>query len=86
MPGEGSSVDVTVRYWAGARAVAGVDCDVVPGCATVGDAIVAVTALHPELARVADVSTLLLDGRSVTRDEPVPQGALLEVLPPFAGG
>jgi sulfur-carrier protein len=86
MPREDSSRDVTVRYWAGARAVAGVDSDLVTGCATVREAVAAVTALHPDLARVADVSTLLLDGRAATRDEPLRPGALLEVLPPFAGG
>lgn len=77
---------VTVRYWAGARAAAGVDSDVVDGCATVGDVVAAVDALHPGLARVTAVSTLLLGGRAVQREQPAPDGSELEVLPPFAGG
>lgn len=85
MPRE-RTVPVTVRYWAGARALAGVDSDVVTDCATVGEAVAAAVTLHPSLAPVAAVSTLLLDGQAVTRAEPLPGGALLEVLPPFAGG
>ena len=46
----------------------------------------AAVAAHPELARVAAVASFLLDGRSVGREEPVPDGGTVEVLPPFAGG
>ena len=77
---------VTVRYWAGARAAAGVDYDVVTGCATVGAALAAATALRPALAPVAAVSSLLLDGRAASRGDLVSDGAVVEVLPPFAGG
>lgn len=86
MPGGPKGGAVTVRYWAAARAAAGVDSDVVTGCATVGDVVAAATALRPELASVAAVSSLLLDGRSAQRDAAVPDGAVVEVLPPFAGG
>jgi molybdopterin converting factor small subunit len=77
---------VTVRYWAGARAAAGVDEDVLTGCATVGDAMNAAGRLRPALAPIAAVSTLLLDGRTVHRDTSLSQGDVVEVLPPFAGG
>jgi molybdopterin converting factor small subunit len=77
---------VTVRYWAAARAAAGVECDVVTGCATVGAAIAAATALRPALTPVAAVSSLLLDGRAASRDDDLADGAVVEVLPPFAGG
>jgi sulfur-carrier protein len=77
---------VTVRYWAGARAAAGVESDLVGDCETVADAVAAVDALHPGLASVTAVSTLLLDGRATHRDQPLPEGSVLEVLPPFAGG
>ncbi len=81
-----SEVDeVTVRYWAAARAATGVDAEQVRGT-TVGAVIDAAVARHPELSRVARVATLLLDGRNVSRDAPVVVGATLEVLPPFAGG
>ena len=77
---------VTVRYWAGARAAAGVDEDVLTGCATVGEAVSAAGRLRPALAPIAAVSTLLLDGRTVHPDDSLSQGDVLEVLPPFAGG
>jgi sulfur-carrier protein len=85
-PGGRDGAEVTVRYWAGARAAAGRESDVVAGTRTVGEALDAVTALHPALAAVAAVSTLLLDGRSVGREAATGSGAVLEVLPPFAGG
>lgn len=84
MPGDQASV--TVRYWAGARAAAGVDSDEVTGCATVGEAVAEVTHRRPSLAAVAAVSSLLLDGRPAGRDQALAGGAVLEVLPPFAGG
>ena len=76
---------VTVRYWAAARAAAGTDSETLAG-ATVREIVDAAVAAHPDLASVAAVATFLLDGRSVTRDDPVPDGGTVEVLPPFAGG
>jgi molybdopterin converting factor small subunit len=76
---------VTVRYWAGARAAAEVASDVVSG-STVGEVVDAAVALRPALAPVAEVATFLLDGSAATRERPVPAGATVEVLPPFAGG
>jgi molybdopterin converting factor small subunit len=86
MPRENEAASVTVRYWAGARAAAGVESDVVRGCRTVAEAVAGVVALHPALAAVTAVSTLLLDGRATHRDHELPDGSVLEVLPPFAGG
>jgi molybdopterin converting factor small subunit len=85
-PSDRAEGKVTVRYWAGARAAAGVEQDEVADVATVGAALVAVTALHPALEPVAAVSTLLLDGRAVDRTAALAAGSVLEVLPPFAGG
>lgn len=76
---------VTVRYWAAARAAAGVDSEVVPG-STVGAVVAAAVEAHPGLARVAAVATFLLDGRAASREDETTVGATLEVLPPFAGG
>lgn len=85
-PIPGSAVSTaTVRYWAAARAAAGTDSETVAG-ATVGEVVDAAVARHPDLARVAAVATFLLDGRAVGRDELVPDGGTVEVLPPFAGG
>ncbi|HEV7196795.1 MAG TPA: MoaD/ThiS family protein [Pedococcus sp.] len=87
MPGgEQASVGVTVRYWAGARAAAGVDEDAFDHCPTVESVTAAVVALHPGLEPIVRVSTLLLDGHAVTSQTSLSPGALLEVLPPFAGG
>lgn len=77
---------VTVRYWAGARAAAGVDEDDLLGCPTVADAASAVVGLHPALGAIVPVSTWLLDGRAAPPDAALAPGAVLEVLPPFAGG
>lgn len=78
-------VNVTVRYWAGARAAAGVATDVVTGT-TVEQVIAAVAELRPALRPVVAVATFLLDGAAAPGDTPVPAGATVEVLPPFAGG
>jgi molybdopterin converting factor small subunit len=86
MPGGSEAASVTVRYWAGARAAAGVESDQVRGCRTVAEAVAVVDGLHPGLAAVTAVSTLLVDGRATHRDHELPDGAVLEVLPPFAGG
>ncbi len=78
-------LSVTVRYWAGARAAAGVAEDLV-SATTVGAALEVALARRPGLAGVLPVATLLLDGRSVHRDAPTGAGSVVEVLPPFAGG
>jgi molybdopterin synthase sulfur carrier subunit len=76
---------VTVRYWAAARAAAGVDSERQVG-ATVGAVVDAAVARHPDLARVARVATFLVDGRKAAREAAVEPGSVVEVLPPFAGG
>ena len=78
---------VTVRYWAGARAAAGREQEAVEA-ATVGDLLAAIGA-RPRLARVLGASSLLVDGTAVRRedvDRRLPTGAVVDVLPPFAGG
>ncbi len=79
------SGQVTVRYWAGARAAAGVGSDVV-SASTVGAAVDAVRLLHPALGPVLAVASILVDGTAVGPEVAVPSGATMEVLPPFAGG
>jgi molybdopterin converting factor small subunit len=86
MPRAATAPTATLRYWAAARAATGVESDVVEGCATVGDAVAEAVRRHPGLAPVAAVSSQLLDGRPAGAGSPLPPGAVVEVLPPFAGG
>ena len=82
-------VDVRIRYWASARAAAGCDSEHFAG-RCVGDVLLAAAAAHTGLGAVLEVSTILMNGRPVTAAEPLPESlpewAILEVLPPFAGG
>ena len=78
---------VTVRYWAGARAAAGREEEAVEA-STVGELLGAIGG-RPPLDRVLGASSLLVDGTSVRREDaahPLPAGAVIDVLPPFAGG
>ena len=76
--------DVTVRYWAGARAAAGRDHERLTAGST--DELVRDLSGRAGLARVLAVSSLLVDGRVVRGDVPLADGQVVEVLPPFAGG
>jgi sulfur-carrier protein len=81
---------VTVRYFAAARAAAGLpseNVDIADG-ATVGDALDAIAARHGEgLGKVLVGCSFLLDSVAVRdRATPLPPAAELDVLPPFAGG
>lgn len=81
---------VTVRYFAAARAAAGLsteNVDISDG-ATVGDALDALAARHGEaLGKVLPACSFLLDSVAVRdRATPLPSTAELDVLPPFAGG
>jgi sulfur-carrier protein len=85
-----TTTTITVRYFAAARAAAGVEADKVqvPSAATVADLLDAVRAGHgPELTRVLARCSYLLDEVAV-RDHgaPIGEATTLDVLPPFAGG
>lgn len=78
---------LVVRYFAGARAAAGrseekIAADTLEALAR------ALTAAHGEpLARVLTVASFLVDGVAChDRNAPLPDGATIDVLPPFAGG
>jgi sulfur-carrier protein len=86
---------VLVRYWASARAAAGVDSDTVPVEAgtTLAGVLRAVHDLHPDRPRLADVvavCSVLVGDRPVGAADPedvaVRAGDTVELLPPFAGG
>lgn len=76
---------VTVRYWAAARAATGRGSEQVAGD-TVAAVLAECVGRHPGLGPVVTVATVLLDGRAVTDSEMLAEGAVLEILPPFAGG
>ena len=76
----------TLRYWAAARAAAGVHEEPFDG-STLGDVLDRAAAAHgPELARVLGVASFLVDGVRSGRDSVLADGVTVEVLPPFAGG
>ncbi|MEP6852276.1 MAG: MoaD/ThiS family protein [bacterium] len=78
---------VTVRYFAGARAAAGVVSEDV-AARTVAELHSRITAgRDARFAQIVGASTLMFDGRPLTDDRTIlPAGATVEVLPPFAGG
>ena len=85
-----TTTTITVRYFAAARAAAGIEADKVQvsSAATVADLLDAVRAEHgPELTRVLARCSYLLDEVAVRdHDAPVADATNLDVLPPFAGG
>lgn len=78
-------VEVTVRYWAAARAATGVASERLTG-RTVEEVLHAAVEVHPGLRPISRVATFLLDGRTAARESVLTPGVTLEVLPPFAGG
>ena len=78
---------ITVRYFAGAREAAGVTAEQLGGPTSVAALRGALAAAHPGLAAVLPKCALLVAGARATSDEVhVPDGATVDVLPPFAGG
>jgi molybdopterin converting factor small subunit len=83
--------ELTVRYFAGARAAAGVESEVLAlpsGSSTVDDVVRELADRHgPALEKVLAAASFLLDEVAVrSRDARLDDGAVLDVLPPFAGG
>lgn len=84
--------NVTVRYWAAAKEAAGlaeetVDADTLAGAIA---AALARRGTDPRLRAVLDRSSFLVDGLAVggrdAEEIALPEAAVIEVLPPFAGG
>jgi sulfur-carrier protein len=75
----------TVRYFAGARAAAGVSAEIVP--ATSMTQLVATLTQREALARVLPACSFLVDGLSCHEPStPLTETSTVDVLPPFAGG
>jgi molybdopterin converting factor small subunit len=84
--------NVTVRYWAAAKEAAGVaeetlDADTLAGAIA---GVLARRGHDPRLRSVLDRSSFLVDGSAVggrgAAEVVLPEAAVIEVLPPFAGG
>jgi sulfur-carrier protein len=89
-------VTATLRFWAAAREAAGAAEETV-GAATLAGALDEAVRRRggerggaADLVRVLARSSVLLDGVQVGRADPesvrLPEGAVIEILPPFAGG
>lgn len=78
---------VTVRYFAGARAAAGVATEV-HRAGTLAELVGRLVDVHgPRLERVLTACSFLVDGTQTRNRELVLRpGAVVDVLPPFAGG
>jgi molybdopterin converting factor small subunit len=84
-----ATIEVNVRYFAAARAAAGVEAETVsvaPG-ATVTDLLATLRERGAKLSVVLDRCSFLCDGIAV-RDvgKPLLTNQTVDVLPPFAGG
>jgi len=87
-----AETQVSVRYWAGARAATGVAQEVVAiaGAPTVAAVRAAAVAAHPQAGAALQVCSVLVGEQPLGAADPaevvVPVGAMVEFLPPFAGG
>ena len=85
-----SAGTATVRYFGGAKAAAGTKSELVAlrAGATVEGLVTALAASHGSaLARVLAAASLLLDEVAVRdRSAVIRDGAIVDVLPPVAGG
>jgi molybdopterin converting factor small subunit len=76
---------VTIRYFAAARSAAG-EATASAHADSVRELVGKVSADRPELSRVLGICSFLLDGERVEGDAPLTDGAVVDALPPFAGG
>jgi sulfur-carrier protein len=84
--------EVTIQYWAAAREAAGVEQETVEA-GTLAEALELIVARRGDDARLRSVlatCSFLVDGtsagRSMAAGASLPDGAVIEVLPQFAGG
>jgi molybdopterin converting factor small subunit len=81
---------ISIHYWAGAKAAAGVGGEEIEA-QSVNEALAVARAnrADPKFDRVLSISSVLIDGVAVHQAQldRVVQGAVkVEILPPFAGG
>ena len=87
------SAPVLVRYWAAAKAAAGVAEETFDAPDDLAGLLAAIRARHAADSRLAEVlarCSYLVDevspGRRDPGEVPLVPGAVIDVLPPFAGG
>jgi molybdopterin converting factor small subunit len=86
--------EITVRYWASARAAAGVETDALPvtGPMTLAEVVRRAAGVRPRrgLPGVLEACSVLVGDQPVKSRDPedvvVRPGQVVEFLPPFAGG
>jgi molybdopterin synthase sulfur carrier subunit len=88
--GQDERVSTTIRYWAGARAAAGVAAEQT-SAATLAEALLLARSVRDDrFGAVLEVCSFVVDGDPVgSRDHATVRlvdGGLVDVLPPFAGG
>lgn len=84
-------MEIAVRFFASAAAAANADEQTftVSDGATVADLSAAITNYQPgnlQLRKILGISSFLVNGKAAGPDEVLPEGAAVDVLPPFAGG
>ena len=82
-------VMVSLFYWAGARAAAGVEVETI-STTSVGEALRQAKAVRDDrFSRVVQACSLLIDGvaaKPADLDRVLTEPVRVDVLPPFAGG
>jgi molybdopterin converting factor small subunit len=84
-----AELTIVVRYFAAARAAAGVDEEklTVPEGTTVADLVAVLSRRDPQLDRVLQRCSYLCDSIAIRDTQTVIEsGQTVDVLPPFAGG
>ena len=76
--------DVTVRFWAGAAHAAGHDEESI-SAKTVGELRTALGS-RSALQKICVVASILVDGQIAGEATKLQDGAVVDLLPPFAGG
>ena len=80
----------TLRYWAGARAAAGVASEQTSAVTLAEALLLARSTRDDRFSKVLEVCSFVVDGDPVGardhRSVPLRDGGLVDVLPPFAGG
>jgi molybdopterin converting factor small subunit len=79
---------ITLRYFAGARAAAGVAEETVPAGTSLAGLVTSLGERHgARLSAVLRSASFLVDGVACRdRDRVLPDSTVVDVLPPFAGG